>query len=135
LLFRRFVFGKGKRSAAAEGGSAPATGCADRAAVKQTGAVSYAVAPTQSGLAAIGQYLRGRHKAITASINSEILAGNKCKEDAERTALVEIEEMQKRFGGLIAASARRSAGEQASRRNAEFRNAASGAPGLDGGVQ
>lgn len=43
-----------------------------------------------AGSGGVGQYLRTRRRTIEASIAAEKLAGNKWKEECERTALAEI---------------------------------------------
>ena len=42
------------------------------------------------GSVAVRAYLKARRKTIESSIGSEVLAGNKHKEECERTALAEI---------------------------------------------
>jgi hypothetical protein len=109
---------KGKRSAAAESGSAPAKGCADRAAVKQPEAVSYAVGPTESDLAALIRVWRDTSKEYNVMGNHYEIGGNEVQAAKRHATAYTLIECADGLESKIAANARRSAGEQASRRNA-----------------
>lgn len=117
VMIKIFAFVKGKRSAAAESGSAPAKGCADRAAGGQPEAVSYAVAPTQSDLAAYVEIWE--EEATRWDIRAEYRAKQRFEyaEKFSRSVAEKLHARAAHLQELLADNARRSAGEQASRRN------------------